>query len=155
MVDYGSTMAQLAQNSEPRASPPPAVVEVAAALVAAGRRALVASAGGPGVAALEKAGATHIAMPLATKSPLGIGANARRLTALIAAQGVSLIHARSRAPAWSALIAARRAGIPLVTTFHGTYGHASALKRRYNAVMTRGDRIIAISEHIGAHMRAV
>ena len=170
-MDYGSTMAQLAQNSEPEASPAPAVlqvlpamgaggvprgtVEVAAALVAAGRRALVASAGGPGVAALEHAGASHITLPLETKSPLAIWANAGRLAALIAAHRVGLIHARSRAPAWSALIAARRAGIPLVTTFHGTYGHASALKRRYNAVMTRGDRVIAISEHIGAHMRAV
>ena len=134
---------------------PRGTVEVAAALAAAGRRALVASAGGPGVAALEQAGASHIVLPLETKSPLAIWANAGRLAALIEAHRVGLIHARSRAPAWSALIAARRAGIPLVTTFHGTYGHASALKRRYNAVMTRGDRVIAISEHIAAHMRAV
>jgi glycosyltransferase involved in cell wall biosynthesis len=134
---------------------PRGTVEVAAAQVAAGWRALVASAGGPGVAALEAAGAEHIALPLESKNPFAIAANGRRLEALIRNRGIDLIHARSRAPAWSALLAARGAAIPFVTTFHGTYGHANALKRRYNRVMIKGDRVIAISEHIARHMREV
>ncbi|MDP6954296.1 MAG: glycosyltransferase family 4 protein [Alphaproteobacteria bacterium] len=134
---------------------PRGTIEVAAAQVAAGWRALVASAGGPGVAALEAVGAEHIALPLESKNPFAIAANGRRLEALIRQSGIDLIHARSRAPAWSALLAARGADIPFVTTFHGTYGHANAVKRRYNSVMTEGDRVIAISEHISRHMQAV
>src|SRR5205807_1428328 len=60
-------------------------------------------------------------------------------------QGVDLIHARSRAPAWSALLAARRAGVPFVTTYHGAYAETNAAKRFYNGVMARGDVVIANS----------
>ena len=127
---------------------PRGTIEVATAQIAARWQALVASAGGPGVGALEAAGAEHIALPLDSKNPFAITANARRLEALIRQRRVDLVHARSRAPAWSALMAAHGAGVPFVTTFHGTYGHANAFKRRYNIVMTKGDRVIAISEHI-------
>ena len=82
-------------------------------------------------------------------------ANVRRLERLIRGLGVDIVHARSRAPAWSARAAARRAGARLVTTFHGTYGHATAPKRYYNAIMTQGDAVIAISEFIAGHIRAV
>ncbi|WP_340643625.1 glycosyltransferase family 4 protein [Roseococcus suduntuyensis] len=129
-------------------------LEIAAALVAAGQRAVVASAGGRLVPALEALGARHVMLPLATKSPWGIWRNAARLTALIAAEGVSLVHARSRAPAWSALWAARRAGLPFVTTYHATYSENFPGKRAYNAVMAKGDRVIAISHHIADHIRA-
>ena len=57
------------------------------------------------------------------------------------------MHARSRAPAWSALLAARRAGVPFVTTYHGAYGETNALKRLYNSVMARGDVVIANSRY--------
>jgi glycosyltransferase involved in cell wall biosynthesis len=133
---------------------PRGTIEVAGALACAGWGALVASAGGPGVAELEAAGATHLVLPLETKSPLAMWRNAGRLARLITAH-VDLVHARSRAPAWSALAAARRCRVPFVTTFHGTYGHGSALKRRYNAVMTKGDAVIAISGHIAEHIRTV
>ncbi|MEE8444831.1 MAG: glycosyltransferase family 4 protein, partial [Alphaproteobacteria bacterium] len=76
---------------------------------------------------------------------------------LIRAEGVDIVHARSRAPAWSARAAAQRTGRPLVTTFHGVYNAGNYLKRCYNAIMTKGDRVIAISdfiaEHIDAHYR--
>jgi glycosyltransferase involved in cell wall biosynthesis len=62
------------------------------------------------------------------------------------------VHARSRAPAWSADAAARRAGAHFVTTFHNAYGAASWLKRRYNSVMARGERIIAISDFVARHV---
>ena len=130
-------------------------VEVAAAIVAAGSRALVASAGGPRTADLAGVGGAHVSLPLATKNPLALIANAARLTRLIRAEGVDLVHARSRAPAWSAWAAARRTGVPFVTTFHGTYGAGTAAKRAYNRVMTRGVRVIAISRHIAQHLTDV
>lgn len=128
-------------------------LEIAEALVAAGVRAFVASAGGPLVAPLEALGARHVTLPLATKSPLGIWRNAGRLAALVRAEGIGLLHARSRAPAWSALVAARRTGARFVTTYHGTYNEGFPGKRLYNSVMARGERVIAISEFIAGVVR--
>jgi glycosyltransferase involved in cell wall biosynthesis len=70
------------------------------------------------------------------------------------ARGVNVIHARSRAPGWSALIAARRLGLAFVTTYHGIYNAKSPLKRLYNSVMARGDIVIANSEYTRAHVLA-
>jgi len=128
-------------------------VEIAAAIVAAGGRALVASAGGPLERELKRCGAEHVALPMASKNPLTLRDNARKLADLIAAEKVDLVHARSRAPAWSALEAAKRTDRPFVTTFHGTYGAENWLKRRYNEVMVKGERVIAISHFIAGHMR--
>jgi glycosyltransferase involved in cell wall biosynthesis len=129
-------------------------IEVALALVAAGGRALVASAGGGLEGELAAAGGVLHRMPLASKNPLTIWANAGRLAALARAEGVDLIHARSRAPAWSALAAARRLGLPFVTTYHGVYNARSPLKRWYNGVMARGDLVIANSHFTAAHLIA-
>jgi glycosyltransferase involved in cell wall biosynthesis len=65
---------------------------------------------------------------------------------------VSIIHARSRAPAWSAWLAARMAGVPFVTTFHGIYNARNGTKRFYNSVMARGDLVIANSEYTREHI---
>ena len=93
-------------------------LQIAEALVKAGHRAIVASEGGPLTEALEAAGAEHMKLPLASKNPLTIALNARRLHDIIGRENVSIVHARSRAPAWSALVAARRSNIPFVTTYH-------------------------------------
>ena len=127
-------------------------VEIADAITAQGGRALVVSNGGDGAHELKRAGAEHIKLPVHSKNPLVMYANIQRLADLMKAEGVDIIHARSRAPAWSAYFAAKRSGIPLVTTFHGTYGAGNALKRRYNSVMARGERVIAISRFIGGHL---
>lgn len=124
-------------------------LEIAAALREAGARALIVSSGGRMAAGL---GADHISLPVHTKNPLGLWRNAARLKELIEHEGVALVHARSRAPAWSARSAARRARVPFVTTFHGTYGARSAAKRAWNRIMIRGDRVIAVSDFIAAHM---
>ena len=134
---------------------PRGTLEVARTLDDIGWTALVAAAVGDGVNDLVKAGIEHVAMPLETKNPLAMRRNARRLAALIRERGVDLVHARSRAPAWSAAWAARATGCPFVTTFHGTYGHRGWLKRRYNAVMTRGQRVIALSAFIAGHIHRV
>lgn len=128
-------------------------IEIAEAIRDAGFRALVASAGGPLVAELDRLGVAHVTLPLDTKSPLGILRNASALAALVRAEEVAVIHARSRAPAWSALLAARRGGARFVTTYHGTYNEGLPGKRLYNSVMARGDRVIAISRFIAGIIR--
>ncbi len=129
-------------------------VEICEAVVAAGHLALIACETGPLAQAAFRAGAEIIELPLATKSPLAIRRNAGRLTKLIRARGVNLVHAHSRAPAWSALSAARRTGVPLVTSYHGVYNEKTFGKRRYNAVMASGARVIAVSDFVAGLVRA-
>ena len=127
-------------------------VQTAAALSAAGWRAMVASSGGLMTHELTRAGAQHVELPLAAKRPLRMLRNGDALADLINRQGVDLVHARSRAPAWSAMSAARRTGKPFVTTFHNAYDH-NWLKHHYNAVMAKGDKVIAISDFVARHVR--
>lgn len=128
-------------------------VEVAEAVTAAGGTALVASEGGRLEGELAEAGGELIRFPASAKNPFRILQNARRLERLIAERGVHLLHARSRAPAWSALIAARRARIPFVTTYHGIYNQKGRLKNWYNGVMARGDIVIANSRYTASIVR--
>ncbi len=128
-------------------------LEIAAALQAVGWRSLVASAGGRLVAELEALGSQHITLPLTSKRPLTIWRNAAALAAVVKREKVGILHARSRAPAWAAWLAAERTGAHFVTTYHGTYNENFPLKRRYNAIMARGRPVIAISEFIAEHVR--
>jgi glycosyltransferase involved in cell wall biosynthesis len=128
-------------------------VEIVEALTARGWTALVTSEGGRLVAAVERAGGRHIALPLHTKLPWTIWRNAGRLAEVMRREGVDLVHARSRAPAWSAWLACRRAGLPFVTTYHGVYSDKGWGKRRYNSVMARGARVIAASGFIADLLR--
>jgi len=130
-------------------------VEIAEALASAGWVPLVASSGGRMVREVERVGATHLTFPADSKNPAVMWRNIGRLERLIARYGVDLLHVRSRAPAWSALVAARRARVPLVTTFHGNYAAGSAVKRLYNSVMIRADRVIAISNFIADQLTEV
>lgn len=127
-------------------------VEMVQAIVRAGGSALVASSGGRLVAAVERAGGTHITLKLASKNPTRIWSNAARLAFLIRAADVDIVHARSRAPAWSAWLACRRTSARFVTTWHGVYSENAPGKRRFNAVMARGERVIAISHFIAARI---
>jgi glycosyltransferase involved in cell wall biosynthesis len=126
-------------------------VELAGALVEAGWTSYVASGGGPLEREIARAGGKHLTLPLASKNPLVMRRNTVELTRLIRRLGIDVIHARSRAPAWSACAAADATGRPFVTTFHNAYGARTALKRRYNSVMARGDRVIAISDFVADH----
>ena len=91
------------------------------------------------------AGGEVVPFPAAAKNPFKLLANARAIARLVHRERVDLIHARSRAPAWSALLAARRLRVPFVTTYHGAYGEKNWAKRLYNGVMARGDVTIANS----------
>ena len=130
-------------------------VEMAEAITQAGGRAIVVSEGGRLEPALATVGGTLVAMKVGSKNPLIIRKNTRLIEDLIQAESVSLIHARSRAPAWSAYVAAKKTGTPFVTTYHGAYSGTTGLKKRYNSVMARGDLVIANSEWTADHVQSV
>ena len=130
-------------------------VDIAAGLVAAGARALVATEGGRLVGELQAKGGVWAAFPARTKNPFRMLVNVRRLARLCVEENVALIHARSRAPAWVALGAARSLGLPFVTTFHGSYAGRSAVKLLYNSVMARGDVVIANSHYTSDLIRSL
>ncbi len=127
--------------------------DIASAIARRGWASYVVSAGGPMTREFERAGVRHFTQPVDSKNPLVMRANVDRLARLIVDYDIDIVHARSRAPAWSAWAAARRTNTPFVTTFHGTYSYSNPLKKRYNAIMTRGARVIAISEFIAEHLR--
>lgn len=127
-------------------------IDVAAAVVAQGGRALLAARGGRMIDQLGAVGGEFIELPVHTKNPFILAENARRLEALVKKEAVSLVHARSRAPAFSALAAARRTNVPFVATYHGVYAARTPWKRWYNSVMTRGDLVIANSEYTRSHL---
>ncbi len=122
-------------------------VEIATAIVAGGGRAIVVTGGGRLAARIIEAGGEIIPFPAATKNPAQMMLNARALAAIIRREHVDLVHARSRAPAWTALSAARATKRPFITTYHGAYNEKGPLKRAYNSVMARGDIVIANSDY--------
>lgn len=129
-------------------------VDIAEALAAAGARALVATEGGRLVGELQAKGGIWLPFPAATKNPVSMLFNVGRLSRIIRAEKVEMIHARSRAPAWVGLAAARAAGIGFVTTYHGSYSGKSPPKVLYNSVMARGDVVIANSHYTAELIRA-
>lgn len=122
-------------------------VDIAAGLAGIGARALVATQGGRLVGELQAKGGIWTPFPAGSKNPFAMMRNVRRLAKLCLDEGVDLVHARSRAPAWVAMGAARALGLPFVTTYHGSYSGRSAIKVRYNSVMARGDVVIANSHY--------
>lgn len=129
-------------------------VEITDALSRAGMKALVASGGGALIPHIKHAGGEHIVLPLDSKNPFIIRSNAWRLYRIIKSRGVNIIHARSRAPAWAAWYAAKWSGITYMTTFHGIYGTQGSLKKHYNSVMVKGERVIAVSQFVREHILA-
>lgn len=128
-------------------------VQIAEALKKGGYTNFVASCGGRLVYELDKMKIKHFTLPLKTKNPFKMYFNSLKLAKIIKENGINIVHARSRAPAWSAYWAAKRAGVRFMTTFHGTYGLGpKGIKKFYNKVMTFGELIIAISKHIKSHM---
>ena len=128
-------------------------LEIASALVNDGHGSFVASNGGKMVRQLVDSGSEHIAMSLHSKNPIIIIWNGWRLAKVVKQYGINIIHARSRAPGWSALIASRLTKVKFVTTFHGRYcGYDNCIKSWYNSVMVRGDMVIAVSSFIEDHI---
>lgn len=121
-------------------------VELAALLVRQGHQALVISNGGRLVPELEAAGARHLPLPVHRKSPVSL-LQVRPLRRILIEERPDILHFRSRVPGWLAWLAWRRldpgSRPALVSTVHGFYS-----VNRYSAVMTRGERVIAVSESV-------
>ena len=94
-----------------------------------------------------------IKLPVQSKNPLIILFNAIILIFIIFFYDISIVHARSRAPAWSCLLATKATGRKFVTTFHGTYNSNNKIKKFYNSVMVRSNLIIAGSNFIFSHIK--
>ncbi|WP_319533233.1 glycosyltransferase family 4 protein [uncultured Cohaesibacter sp.] len=123
-------------------------VDIAEAITRAGGRALVAAEPGRLQGDLEAVGGELLPLKGRSKNPLAIlYSNASAIEKMIRERNVDLVHARSRAPAWSAWRAARLAGVPFVTTYHGAYSQKGRLKAFYNSVMAKGDVVIANSDY--------
>lgn len=129
-------------------------VDMAAAIVNAGGTALVVAEPGRLVKEVEAVGGKFINLKAASKNPLHMMQTARALMRIIKEREVDIVHARSRAPAWPALWAARLSGCAFVTTYHGIYSQKNALKAFYNSAMTRSDVIIANSGMTAALVEA-
>lgn len=128
-------------------------VDIAEGLAQHGARALIATEGGRLIPELQAKGGIWLPFPAATKNPFGILANVARLRRICLREGVDIIHARSRAPAWTALMTARLLNIPFVTTYHGSYAGRSGIKVLYNSIMARGDVVIANSHYTASLIR--
>lgn len=129
------------------------VLATAKKLVTDGWKSVVASGGGDLERELAANGSTHVRLTVETTNPLTLSTNIGKLGKAIREHRVAIVHAQSRAAAWSASYAARRAGVPLVTSFETAYqGGDGGLSRRWNAVMAQGARIIASSEHLADHI---
>ena len=128
-------------------------VEVATALQNQHIKNYVVSSGGPMVKQLNEIGVEHITLPVQSKNPIVILQNVRRLVKVIREKKITLIHVRSRAPAWSVKLAARKTGVPFIATYHGVYGMKPAcFKKPYNRVMTQGEKVIAVSNFVKKHI---
>ena len=127
-------------------------IEVAESLQKADIRNYVISAGGKMVPELEKIGVEHITLPVDTKNPFKMVLNAFKLAKIFKEKEASLIHVRSRAPAWSVKWACTKTKIPFIASYHGVYGIKPKIKKLYNQVMLQGEKVIAVSEHVKKHI---
>lgn len=128
-------------------------IDVAAELGRAGAQAIVVSHGGSRIHELTRVGADHIDMPVHSKNPMVMMRNVFRLRALIRQYGVDIVHARSRAPAWSCLQACKDTDARFMTTCHAPYNISGSSKRFYNSSVARGERVIAISNYVAEYLR--
>ncbi|MEK6733754.1 MAG: glycosyltransferase family 4 protein [Pseudomonadota bacterium] len=129
------------------------VLDTAEGLSKAGFRSFVVSSGGKLVTQLYQHGSRHFDLPMHSKNPFTIIQNIFALKKLIKYHDIDIIHAQSRAPAWSAYYAAKLASCHFVTTIHGAHSISGSLKRFYNSVMTKGEQVVAVSEFIGEYAK--
>ena len=116
-------------------------------------KSFIVTSGGELTKFIDKEKVKLIRLPVHSKNPLLIFLNSIALIGIILFFNISIVHARSRAPAWSCLLATKLTGKKFVTTFHGTYNFSGKLKKIYNSVMVRSDLIIAGSNFIFSHIK--
>jgi glycosyltransferase involved in cell wall biosynthesis len=125
-----------------------AVIDMAAVAVGVGARAFVAAPPGRAAVDVQRAGATHVTLPLDRDNPVAQRSNATRIEALIREQGIRLVHAHGRAPAWSGARAARRTNAAFVATFHRPYRPGGLFSGAGAQAMTQADAAIAVSHYV-------
>ena len=113
----------------------------------------IATSGGPLIKYINKKKVKVLRLPVQSKNPIMILINSIILSLIIVFLNIDIVHARSRAPAWSCFIATKITRRKFVTTFHGTYNFKSSLKKWYNSVMVRSDLVIAGSNFIFSHIK--
>ncbi len=113
----------------------------------------IATSGGPLIKYINKKKVKVLRLPVQSKNPIMILINSLILSLIIVFLNIDIVHARSRAPAWSCFIATKITRRKFVTTFHGTYNFKSSLKKWYNSVMVRSDLVIAGSNFIFSHIK--
>ena len=113
----------------------------------------IVTSGGELLKFIDKQKVKVIRLPVQSKNPLLIIINFIALVGIILFNNISIVHARSRAPAWSCLLATKITRRKFVTTFHGTYNFKNILKKFYNSVMVRSHLIIAGSNFIFSHVK--
>ena len=118
-----------------------------------GCESFIVTSGGELTKFVDKKKVKLIKLPVHSKNPLLILINTILLIGIILFFKISIVHARSRAPAWSCLFATRLTNRKFVTTFHGTYNFSGKLKKIYNSIMVRSDLIIAGSNFIFSHIK--
>ena len=116
-------------------------------------KSFIVTSGGELTKFIDKEKVKLIRLPVHSKNPLLIFINGIILIGIILFYNISIVHARSRAPAWSCLFATKLTGRKFVTTFHGTYNFSSKLKKFYNSIMVRSDLVIAGSNFIFSHIK--
>ena len=112
----------------------------------------IVTSGGELIKYIDKKKVKLIKLPVQSKNPLIILINSIALTLLILFLNISIVHARSRAPAWSCYIATKITRRKFVTTFHGTYNFKNSIKKFYNSIMVKSDVLIAGSNFIFSHI---
>ncbi len=112
----------------------------------------IVTSGGELLKYVNKKKVRIIRLPVHSKNPILMLLNTIFLTLIILFLNISIVHARSRAPAWSCFIATKITRRKFVTTFHGTYNFNSRLKKFYNSIMLKSDLIIAGSNFIFSHI---
>lgn len=128
-------------------------IDVAKELINSGAQAIVVSNGGSRVPELQRAGVVHIDLPVHSKNPIVMFRNISRIRKLINRYGVNIVHARSRAPAWSAWKACRGTAAHFMTTCHAPYNISGDMKRFYNSSIAKGELVIAISLHVARYLQ--
>ena len=116
-------------------------------------KSFIVTSGGELLKYVDKKKVTIIRLPVHSKNPILILLNTIAWIGIILFNNISIVHARSRAPAWSCLLATKITGRKFVTTFHGTYNFNSNIKKFYNSVMVRSNLIIAGSNFIFSHIK--
>ena len=116
-------------------------------------KSFIVTSGGELLKFVDKKKVKIFKLPVQSKNPLLIIINSIILVGIILLNNISIVHARSRAPAWSCLFATKITGRKFVTTFHGTYNFKNKIKKIYNSVMLRSDLIIAGSNFIFSHIK--